>query len=62
MAEQRIKVKQTRSSIKQRKDQVATLKALGLGRIGREREHRAVPEVLGMIRKISHLVEIERIK
>jgi len=61
MAKQRVRVKQTRSAIKQRKGQIATLKALGLGRIGREKEHRLVPEIMGMVRKVSHLVEIEKV-
>ncbi|WP_031550754.1 50S ribosomal protein L30 [Parvularcula oceani] len=55
---QTIKVRQTGSPIRRPKDQHATLKGLGLGKIGRERELEDTPSVRGMIRKVSHMVEI----
>ncbi len=58
MAEETIVVRQTRSSIRKHNSQLATLKALGLGRIGRVVEHKRDPEILGMLRKVSHLIEI----
>jgi len=51
-------VRQTGSAIRRPKDQAATLKGLGLGRIGRERELEDTPSVRGMIRKVAHMVEI----
>jgi len=51
-------VRQTGSPIRRPKDQAATLKGLGLGRIGRERELEDTPSVRGMIRKVAHMVEI----
>ena len=51
-------VRQTGSPIRRPKDQTATLKGLGLGRIGRERELEDTPSVRGMIRKVAHMVEI----
>jgi len=52
-------VRQVRSGIGYEKSQKATLKALGLGRIGRRRELPDNPQVRGMIRKITHLVRVE---
>ena len=36
-----------------------TVAALGLGRVGSSVEQKATPGVLGMIRAVSHLVEVE---
>lgn len=53
-----LKVRQTGSPIRRPEDQRATLVGLGLGKIGRVRELEDTPSVRGMIRKISHMVEI----
>jgi len=58
----KIKVTQVRSAIKRPKTQVLTLQSLGLGRIHKSVEHDDTPVILGMIRKISHLVSYEEIK
>ncbi len=55
----KIRVKQTRSSIKRPKDQKLTLKALGLRRIGQVVEHEDTPNILGMVNKVKHLVSTE---
>ncbi len=47
-----------RSGIGFSKDQKATLRALGLGRIGRVRQLPDNAQVRGMVAKIPHLVEI----
>jgi len=59
MAE-KIIVKQVRSTIGQKKRHEGTLRALGLGRIGRQREHEASRSILGMVRSVGHLVEISK--
>lgn len=51
-------VKQTGSPIRRPKDQLATLKGLGLGKIGRTRELEDTPAVRGMIFKVKHMVEV----
>ena len=56
----KIKVKQVRSSIKRPQNQKRTLQALGLKRIGQVVEHQDSPNILGMIDKVKHLVEIEK--
>ena len=43
-------------------DQERTLKALGLGKIGRSVDQVDNPCVRGMIFKVKHLVEVEEIK
>jgi large subunit ribosomal protein L30 len=58
MAKKTIRVRQTGSPIRRPEDQRATLVGLGLNKIGRERELEDTPAVRGMIRKVSHMVEI----
>lgn len=54
-----LSVRQIRSGIGFDKKQKATLKAMGLGKIGRVRSLPDNPQVRGMIAKIPHLVVIE---
>ena len=56
----RIRVRQVRSTIGCTKRQRATIRGLGLGKIGRVRELEDTPAVRGMIRKVAHLVEVEQ--
>ena len=58
MAENKIKVRQTASPIRRKKDQRATLVGLGLNRIGRTAELPDTPSVRGMIAKVAHMVEV----
>ena len=53
-----IKLIQTRSKIGQTKAQISTLQSLKLGKIGRVAEHKDSPDIRGMMRKVSHLIEI----
>ena len=53
-----ITVKQIASSIGRKFDQKQTLIGLGLDKIGRIRELEDTPSIRGMVRKVSHLVEI----
>ena len=55
----RLRVTQVRSQIGQSERHRGTLRALGLGRIGKSREHDDSPVVAGMLRKVRHLVKIE---
>ena len=52
----KIKIKQVRSRIGKPKDQKRTLDALGLRKMNAVVEHNATPQILGMVRKVSHLV------
>ena len=58
-AKKTVKVTQIASHIGRPKDQLATLKGLGLNKIRRTRELEDTPAVRGMINKISHLVRVE---
>ncbi len=55
----RVKVTQVRSQIGQTQRHRGTLRALGLGRIGRSAEHEESPVLAGMLRKVRHLVRVE---
>ena len=55
----KVKVTQIRSQIGQSQRHRGTLRALGLGRIGRSAEHEEGPVLAGMLRKVRHLVKVE---
>jgi large subunit ribosomal protein L30 len=54
-----LKVTQVRSTVGQSKRHEGTLRALGLGKIGRSVEHTDTPALAGMLRHVSHLVRVE---
>ena len=55
----KLKITQTRSTIACLKDQIATIKALGLHRIGHTVIKNDDPAIRGMIFKVKHLVTVE---
>ena len=55
----KLRITQTRSQIGQTERHRGTLRALGLGKIGRTTEREDSPETLGMLRKVRHLVKVE---
>ena len=55
----KLRITQTRSQIGQTPKHRGTLRALGLGRIGRTVEREDTPDTLGMLRKVRHLVRVE---
>ena len=55
---EKIRIKQIRSRIGRPKDQKLTLDALGLTKINKVVEHNATPQILGMVNKIQHLINI----
>ncbi len=55
----KVKITQVKSTIGYRRDQKDTIKSLGLGRINRTVVHNATPQIMGMIRKVRHLVKYE---
>jgi len=54
-----IRIKLVRSPISTTTRVRETVKGLGLGKVGSERELKRTPEVDGMIRRIKHLVEVQ---
>lgn len=53
-----IKIKQVRSAIKRPAVQKATIKALGFRKLNQTIEKEGTPQVLGMIKKVQHLLEV----
>jgi large subunit ribosomal protein L30 len=53
-----LKVRQVASGLGHGKSQIATLRGLGLNKVGREKVLLDTPEIRGMIKKVSHIVEI----
>jgi large subunit ribosomal protein L30 len=55
----KLKLTQVRSEIGQSQRHRGTLRALGLGRIGKSNEIEESPVLAGMLRKVRHLVKVE---
>jgi large subunit ribosomal protein L30 len=58
----KVRITQVRSQIGETPRHRGTLRALGLGKIGRSVEHAESPQLAGMLRKVRHLVRIEKAK
>jgi large subunit ribosomal protein L30 len=58
----KIKVTKVKSAINRTQRQKRTLIALGLKKIGQVVEHDATPNILGMVKKVNHLVSVEETK
>lgn len=61
MSSKQVRITQIRSGIRRKKDQCQTLVALGLGKIGKTKVHSVDPSIIGMIRKVEHLVKYEKV-
>lgn len=57
----KLRIKQVKSGIGQTKRQKLTLQALGFKRMHHTLEVVGTPQILGMIAKVDHLVEVEEI-
>lgn len=55
----KVLVKQVKSAINRTKSQKLTLQALGLRKLNQVVEHEATPQILGMIKKVNHLLQVE---
>ena len=55
----KVRVTQVRSQIGESERHRGTLRALGLGRIGKSADHDENPVLAGMLRKVRHLVKVE---
>jgi large subunit ribosomal protein L30 len=55
----KVRITQVRSQIGQSERHRGTLRALGLGRIGKSVERDESPQLEGMLRKVRHLVKVE---
>lgn len=57
----KIKITQSGSRIHTTKRQKATLDALGLTKMNKTVEHNDTPQIQGMVKKVSHLVKVEKV-
>jgi large subunit ribosomal protein L30 len=57
-----LKVTQTRSTISTLPKQRGTIRALGLGKIGRSNTLPDRPEIRGMVKAVAHLVTVEEVE
>ncbi len=57
----KIKITQVRSGIGRPLRQKRTLEALGIRKMHHSVEHEATPQILGMVNKVKHLVNVEDI-
>jgi large subunit ribosomal protein L30 len=55
----KVTITQVKSQIGQSERHRGTLRALGLGKIGRSAEHEESPVLAGMLRKVRHLVRVD---
>ena len=55
----KLRITQVRSQIGQSQRHRGTLRALGLGKIGRVAEQEQSPVLEGMLRRVRHLVKVE---
>ena len=53
-----IKLKQVRSAIKRIDVQKATVKDLGFRKLNQVVEHEATPQIMGMVKKVQHLLVV----
>jgi large subunit ribosomal protein L30 len=57
----KIKITQIKSGIDRSERQKLTLKALGLTKLNASREVEATPQILGMVKKVDHLIKVEEL-
>ncbi len=57
----KIRVTQIKSVIDRSERQKRTMQALGLNKINQSVEVEATPAIIGMVRKVNHLVAVESI-
>jgi large subunit ribosomal protein L30 len=53
-----IKIKYVKSAIKRPKRQKLTLQALGFKKLNQTIEKEATPQIMGMVKKLEHLIKI----
>lgn len=57
----KVKITLAKSLIGKKDDQIATIKALGLKKIGSVVEHEVTPQIRGMIEKVKFMLKVEEI-
>ncbi len=57
----KLKVTQIKSGIDRSERQKLTLQALGLTKLNASKEVESSPSILGMIKKVNHLIKVEEL-
>ncbi len=57
----KIKITQIKSGIDRSERQKLTLQALGLNKLNASKEVEATPQILGMVKKVNHLIKVEEL-
>ena len=57
----KIKITLVKSPIDRPERQKLTLQALGLNKMNSSKEVEATPQILGMVRKVEHMVSVEEV-
>ena len=57
----KLKVTQIKSGIDRSQRQKLTLQALGLTKLNASKEVESSPSILGMIKKVNHLIKVEEV-
>ncbi|MFN6373547.1 MAG: 50S ribosomal protein L30 [Chitinophagia bacterium] len=58
----KLKITKVKSVIDRPERQKRTMQALGLNKVNASVEVEATPQILGMVRKVNHLVKVEEIQ
>ncbi len=58
----KIKVTLVKSAIDRPNRQKLTIQALGLNKMNSSKEVEATPQILGLVKKVSHLIKVEDVK
>ena len=58
----KVRIKQVKSQINRPARQKKTLIALGLRKMNQVVEHNATPQIMEMVDKVQHLLEVEQVK
>tara|TARA_B100000029_G_scaffold432233_1_gene444215 strand:+ start:491 stop:676 length:186 start_codon:yes stop_codon:yes gene_type:complete len=61
MSNKKIKIILNKSTIGSQKDQIATVKGLGLRKLNSSVIRETTPETMGMVKKVNHLITIEEL-
>lgn len=57
----KLKITQVKSAIDRSVRQKLTLQALGLRKVNGSKEVEGTPQIMGMIRKVEHLIKVEEL-
>lgn len=57
----KLKITKIKSVIDRPKRQKRTMQALGLGKLQSSVEVEATPQILGMVKKVNHLIKVEEV-